>query len=601
MFLVRALNDMQLRKKLSLIFIAVSMIPLLISGVFLTAKLRAVMIREAFEQAESNVDRVKKRTEEVIKVPLDISYQLSNDSRMKLVAGRNYGSYIEVIQSFRQYTDIRDYMRLYKEVKGIRLYTPNPTILNNWEFMQPDAATEQSAWYRNALDQKGLAGWSYIEDERDQTHYLSLTRKITLDNRKQECVLVINVDSSLLNSILAQESFSTMIVDDDNNIVAANRPGMYGKNLSDVHVDRNVLTQAAGSFDAWLEGQPSKVVIASLVPQSSWNGLRIISVFSEAEIVKDTNRVIVQATIVIAASMLAAILLVYASASLITGRLLRLSKQMSKVGSGSWNTYLDIDGKDEIGQLSRQFNALVGRLGQLMSEVQETHRQKRRLEQKQNEIKFKMLASQINPHFLFNTLESIRMEAHLRGEEDISQAVWQLSHMIRSSLEIGNEQIPLKEELDMAVCYLELQKFRYEEKLIYELDIEPGAEGAKIPPLVIQPLVENSIIHGLENKEEGATLIRIHAGASKDKVMVEIGDDGAGMEPERLYRISRELSEPQETDGASRIGLRNVHDRLKLSYGEAYGLHLESKRGEGTRVSFFIPGGTKDVSSDDCG
>ncbi|GJM68633.1 hypothetical protein HMSSN036_08490 [Paenibacillus macerans] len=174
---VRILNDMKLRKKLSLAFITVAVLPLLASGIYLTGKLREIMVMDAFEQAANNVDRVRKRTEEVIKVPLDISYRLSNDSRMKSVASRSYGSYIEVIQTYRQYSDIRDYMRLYKEVKAIRLYTPNPTMLNNWEFMQPDARTEQAEWYRMALSKKGLAGWVYIQDERDQKYYLSLVRK----------------------------------------------------------------------------------------------------------------------------------------------------------------------------------------------------------------------------------------------------------------------------------------------------------------------------------------------------------------------------------------------------------------------------------------
>lgn len=165
---IRILNDIRLKSKLSLIFITVAVLPLLISGIYLTSKLKEVMILNAAEQAANDVERVQKRTEEVINAALDISYQLSNDNQMKSIASRNYESYNEVIQSYRQYTGIRDYMRLYKEIKSIRLYTANPTMLNNWEFMQPDDRTQQSDWYRSALSQKGLAGWGYIEDERDQ-------------------------------------------------------------------------------------------------------------------------------------------------------------------------------------------------------------------------------------------------------------------------------------------------------------------------------------------------------------------------------------------------------------------------------------------------
>ncbi|WP_435924742.1 sensor histidine kinase [Paenibacillus sp. DYY-L-2] len=602
MNVVKMLNDMKLRRKLSLTFITVAVVPLLVSGIYLTGKLREIMVMDAFEQAADNVDRVRKRTEEVINVPLDISYQLSNDSRMKSVASRNYGSYIEVIQTYRQYSDIRDYIRLYKEVKAIRLYTPNPTMMNNWEFMQPDDLTEQAEWYKTALSKKGLAGWGFIQDERDQAYYLSLVRKVTLDEPGQESVLVINVNTSLLNSILSQESFSTMIVDDQNNIVAANRPDLYGKNLAEVHTGESILTQKEGSFDVVMDGEPSKVVIASLIPQSSWNGLRIISVFAVSDIVRDANGVIRLATLVIGGCLIIAVLLVQASASLITSRVLRLSKHMSRVGTGpgSWDTYLDLDGKDEIGQLSRQFNALVHRISHLMTEVEESNRQKRLLEQRQNEIKFKMLASQINPHFLFNTLESIRMEAHIRGEENIAQAVWQLSSLIRNSLEISGGKIRLSDELNMVLCYLDLQKFRYEDRLQYKLEIAPGTEDVELPPLIVQPLVENSILHGLEQKEEGPTLITVRTELGEHgEVLVEIHDNGAGIDSRKMNDLLKQLKDPEEGEG--RIGLRNVHDRLCLTYGERSGLSMESKNGEGTRITFCIPRGKEsNVLSDDC-
>ncbi|AZK45714.1 sensor histidine kinase [Paenibacillus lentus] len=601
---IKLLNDIKLRRKLSLTFITVAVVPLLISGIFLTSKLREIMIADTFKQATDNVERVRKRTEEVIKVPLDISYQLSNDNRMKSVASRSYESYIEVIQTYRQYSDIRDYIRLYKEVKGIRLYTPNPTMLNNWEFMQPDEQIEQEEWFKTALGKKGLVGWGLVEDERDQTEYLSLVRKINLNEPGQESVLVINVNTALLNSILSQESFATMIVDDHNNIVATNRPVLYGKNLSEVHSEDRVLTQSDGSFDVDLDGERSKVVISSLIPESSWNGLRIISTFKVSDIVRDANEVIRLATLVIIGCLIIAVMLVHASASLITSRMLRLSKHMSRVGTGSgfWDTYLDLDGKDEIGQLSRQFNALVQRISQLMLEVEESNRQKRLLEQKQNEIKFKMLASQINPHFLFNTLESIRMEAHLRGEEDLAEAVWQLSSLIRNSLEVGNGKIRLSEELNMVRCYLELQKFRYEDRLQYKLEIAQGTENMELPPLMIQPLVENSIIHGLDHKEEGATLIIIRTELGEEgEVYVKIQDNGAGIPTWKTEELQRQLKKQEPEEAQGRIGLRNVHDRLRLTYGTASGLSIESNEGEGTTITFCIPRGNEnDVYSNDC-
>lgn len=205
-------------------------------------------------------------------------------------------------------------------------------------------------------------------------------------------------------------------------------------------------------------------------------------------------------------------------------------------------------------------------------------------------MRFKMLASQINPHFLFNSLESIRMEAHIRRQDDIAEAVWLLSTLLRSSLEAGNGSIPLSEELERVRCYLDMQKFRYEDRLEYRLMSDPDLEEMSVPPLIIQPLVENSIIHGLDNREEGVTVTveisRVPKGAK-----VKVSDNGAGITPERLAGIRAELAESIHEQESERIGIRNVNDRLVLLYGGPSALNIESKLGQGTVITFYIPGG----------
>ncbi|CAM3773095.1 MULTISPECIES: hypothetical protein [Paenibacillus] len=177
MFFIRIMNDMKMKKKLAITFISVAVLPLLLSGLFLTGKLRELVIKDAFTQVSSNVERVRKRTEELIKVPLDISNRLMNDNMMKRVAGQKYDSYVEVIQAYREYTDIRDYLQLYKEISGIRVYAENKGALNNWEFIQPDESITTRDWYKAAIEQKGLVGWNLIEDERKAAVKRGLRRK----------------------------------------------------------------------------------------------------------------------------------------------------------------------------------------------------------------------------------------------------------------------------------------------------------------------------------------------------------------------------------------------------------------------------------------
>ncbi len=592
--LIRAINDLKLRTKLVLSFLVVVFIPLIIVGGFLTSQLRQMALDNALEQTAANVDRVKKRTAEVINVSNDISYRLANDSRLENVTNRQYESVYDVVKAYKDYPDIKDYMRLYKEISSIRLYINNKTLLNNWEFIQPSAAVMGSDWYKKAERSNGLIGWNYIEDERDNRKYLSLIRKIDFINHHNKGILVINVNSRLLNSILNQETFETMIVDADNHIISANRPDRIGKTLADINFDPGVIKQQSGSFEAVVDGKSSQIQIEALLPESSLNGIRIISVFSIQSIVMNANQIIKLALIVITISFIVAFILIYGFSSLLTKRMLRLSKHITKVATGNLDIALAIDGKDEIGQLSRQFNAMVASINGLLIEVQETNKQKVELESKQNQIKFKMMASQINPHFLFNALESIRMKAHMKGQSEISNVVRLLGKMMRKNLEAGQRNVTLHNEMDMVRCYLDIQKFRHEDRLKYELLIDPSAEQIPILPLVIQPLVENAVIHGLESREEGG-IVRIKAELIGDEVHVEVIDNGQGMTKERLEQVLQSLEDKNDGE-QNRIGLRNVHLRLQLVYGKKYGLDIWSEPGIGTKVQFTIPiGGDLDV------
>ena len=585
--LIRAINDLKLRTKLVLSFLVVVFIPLMIVGGFLTSQLRQMALDNALEQTAANVDRVKKRTSEVINVSNDISYRLANDSRLENVTNRQYESVYDVVKAYKDYPDIKDYIRLYKEISGIRLYINNKTLLNNWEFIQPSAAVLESDWYKQAERSNGLISWNYIEDERDNRKYLSLIRKIDFVNHHNKGILVINVNSRLLNSILNQETFETMIVDAGNHIISANRPDRIGKTLADINFDPAVIKEQSGSFEAVVDGKSSQIQIEALLPDSSLNGIRIISVFSIESIVMNANQINKLALIVITISFIIAFILIYGFSSLLTKRMLRLSKHITKVATGNLDIALAIDGKDEIGQLSRQFNAMVASINGLLIEVQETNKQKVELESKQNQIKFKMMASQINPHFLFNALESIRMKAHMKGQSEISNVVRLLGKMMRKNLEAGQRNVTLHNEMDMVRCYLDIQKFRHEDRLKYELLIDPSVEQIPILPLIIQPLVENAVIHGLESREEGG-IVRITAELIDGEVHVEVIDNGQGMTKERLEQVLQTLEDKNDGE-QNRIGLRNVHLRLQLVYREEMRVGYMERTGYWHKGAIYDP------------
>ncbi len=593
---VRLTNDIKIRNKLIVSFVVVVLIPVLIVGLFLTVELRKMALHNAVKQMENNVERVAKRTADIVHVPADISYRLLYDNRFNALVNTRYDATLAVVEAYRNYRDFQEYERLYKEVSGLRFYMNNPTLLNNWEFFQPDQVKD-TAWYRDAVRGKGLIGWYYIEDERDRRPYLSLVRRIDFLNHRTYGVLVVNVNTAYLNEVLQQEPFETMIVDANHYIVASNRQDILGRTLEQIDFNPEAAMRQDGMLQAVIGGEASKIIVEPLRPEVSMNGLRIVSVFAIRDIVRDANRTILLSSIVIASSLLIALLLIYGFSVLLSNRLLRLSNHINQVSTGNLNAVLQIDGKDEVGQLSRKFNSMVSSIKALMQEVEQTHFQKNQLLVKQNQIKFKMMASQINPHFLFNALEAIRMKAHLKGDREIAQVVRQLGRMMRKNLEAGSENIPLNSEMEMVRCYLEIQKFRYGDRLNYEIRVDPQVRSIPVPPLIVQPLVENAIIHGLEDKETCGT-VAVQADEIDGELCIRVTDDGVGMSGDRLEAIQAGLAADEGEPG--RIGLRNVHQRLRLIRGS--GLILASRPGAGTSVEFKIPiGGERDVPCDDCG
>lgn len=587
--ILRHVNNMKLRTKLSLTLITVVFVPVLAVGLLLTVQLRDMALDNAVEQTASNVDRVKQRTLEAINVSADIAYRLAYDKRLEEVATREYKTLYEVVAAYRDYREFRAYNELYNEIASIRFYVDNPTLLNNWEFMQPSQEIVEAGWYLKAMDSRlDTVSIHYLRDERDNRYYLSLVRKVNFRESKGSGILVINVNMNVLGTILRQEAFETMIVDDSNTIVSANRFEHIGKKLHDIDFDAEMITAREGMFEIDRGSGPSRIMIEPLVPEASVDGLRIITVFSIESITADVDRIQRTAMTVILAALLVSIGMTYAFSGILTQRMRRLSKQITKVATGNLDSTMEIDGGDEIGQLSRQFNSMVASINRLMAEVQETNRQRHLLETKQNEIKFKMMASQINPHFLFNALESIRMKAHLKGEKEISQVVRLLGKLMRRNLEVSRRKTRLADEIDIVRCYLDIQRFRYEERLRYELIVDPEVEAMPVPPLIIQPIVENAVLHGLEGKEEGGQ-VTVRVIVIEGEVQVEVVDNGIGMDESKLHQLQASLHELDDEEEKARIGLRNVHMRLQLTYGPDNGLRIESKPGIGTRVAFTLP------------
>jgi two-component system sensor histidine kinase YesM len=241
------------------------------------------------------------------------------------------------------------------------------------------------------------------------------------------------------------------------------------------------------------------------------------------------------------------------------------------------------DNVDEIAELGMSFNIMVGKIRELLdAKLQEQDNLKK--------AELRALQAQINPHFLYNTLDTIIWMAESKKTEDVVQLVSALSNFFRISLSKGEDWITIGEEVERTRSYLMIQKMRYRDVLDFAIDVDGTVVQSTVLKLVLQPLVENALYHGVKPKRQGGT-IRVRAQQRNEaEVLLEVHDDGVGMAPERVLQISSALSEDLDANHPeSGFGLVNVNRRIKLYYGRQYGLSVRSDEGRGTCVGIVIP------------
>ena len=251
------------------------------------------------------------------------------------------------------------------------------------------------------------------------------------------------------------------------------------------------------------------------------------------------------------------------------------------------------DNVDEITELGLSFNIMIGKIRELLdSKIKEQEILKK--------AEMRALQSQINPHFLYNTLDTIIWMAEAKKTDQIVEVVSALSNFFRISLSKGQDWITIAEEIERVRSYLIIQKIRYRDIMDFKIDVDERVAGNTVLKLILQPLVENAIYHGIKNKREGGTIFVRARPNNANEVLLEVEDNGVGFAPDRLAQIQAELADnSDEIKQESGFGLGNVNHRIKLYYGMQYGLSLKSKYQSGTCVTFVIPARIADATEDE--
>lgn len=267
-------------------------------------------------------------------------------------------------------------------------------------------------------------------------------------------------------------------------------------------------------------------------------------------------------------------------------RLVRILKHMKKVKTQNFQTIPPEDARDEIGQLTMEFNRMTETIHNLIHEVYLADIQKKDLELKQQEAQLHALHSQINPHFLFNTLESVRMRSLIKGEKETAKIVHNMAKMFRKSISWNQNDVTVKEELELIESFLQIQKYRFGEKLQYTIEADPAVLMYRIPKMVILPFVENASIHGIESSP-GVGIIQLFVSMENDQLHIRLTDNGIGMSQAKLEELLSYLD--QNTDMGEHVGMKNAYSRLKLCYKNDFTFDIQTWEGEGTHIQIKLP------------
>jgi len=588
---------MKVRKQLMGIYFIVILIPILIIGVYLTRLLTDMVVERSINEASINIERIKERLNEKIKIATTVAESLYVDERIKSILSTEYHSQQSIIDSYNDAKEISTYLKHYIEISSIRIYTTNTTLLNNSHFIQVTPEIQNSQWYQEAIERESQMEWYYKYDEYKKHYYISLIRCIRDREHNILGVLTISLDTNQLRTIIKDEPYDTMIVFNGDIVTASGDGTILEK---EVHHIRKLRVAEEKNFKLRTESTEGEgyVIFTSYKPMKvSHSEIEICMYMAVKNITEETRKIIAKSLAIILVSTLLACVLIISFIKRFSERIILVKGEMAKVVEGDFDIMPSISGSDEIGELYEDIYQTVESVRALVKEIYEAKVQEEEFKRRQKEMQFEMLASQINPHFLYNTLETIRMKALCSGEAELAQVVKMLSKLLRRNLEVSERSVTITSEIEMMKAYLAIQKFRFGERITYEIQCEIEGDHYKILPLLLQPIIENAFIHGLERKlGAGHILCRIFTQNDFLKIIVE--DNGLGMEKERCKQITMSLENVKEADKIDRVGLRNIYERIKIYYGEAYGLTIASEVDKGTKVTVTLPmvGGAKDES-----
>ncbi len=582
--LLKRLNNKRIREKIIYVYVLCVLVPTIVTNVIILGSSLKMSVNERKTNINNIADSVSHDIAKSLESAVYVTVDLYTSASISDFLDRQYeadGDYYEKYRTvFSNYVFYASSKHL---VSDITFYSDNSTMINGGKYYRIDSVKKEG-WYKKFKNAgTDLFVYPYYQNNRNinnKKRMISVIRKLNyLGLKEREKLVKLDLNYNQINEAVNSSAFNTTVyVCHGNSIIFTNDRQDEGLNTSFLNAslikEKNV--QAHRSFNAY--GIDWDVYVTG---------------YKSNYMVDIKHNLTLMWVLFLADALIPAFMLALFSNS-ITRRILLLGEYLEKVRNEKFELITAGEGKDEIGELLENYNHMTKRMKAFIENELKSKLEQQELVMARQQAELLALSSQINPHFLFNVLESIRMRSVLKGEEETSHMIESLARLMRKSADWGSDYITIEQETGFMRDYLELQKYRYGEDFRYKIKIEEKFHSFKIPSLVLVTFVENSCVHGLDRPGHYGSIF-VSAYEREGYLYLEIEDTGIGMEKEQVEELEKLLNEAgigelQKSAGKpAGLGMLNACIRLRKFCGEGTRIIIESEPGEGTCIIIRVP------------
>lgn len=591
-YLSKIFNKAHIKQQLYLMYSIVVVLPILLIGMFLLVNNYRIMRNYYQDLLESDNHRVKNVLFEITTQIYNISENISFDNSVRKILTSNFTAQSECLDAVDRIDLLDYYMGNYAEISGITIYTDNPSISSYKQFEPVTPEIAESDWYQKGTSQSGIFWKSMSREDSYSNDYwnLCLVRKIPLINSSYHAVLVISISDDYLRTRIDSGEYINMISVDKDPIFYSTDRKAYGKNqLSQIDY-----SEPHFQYRDTIKEDKLKCFVNVSTLHTYQSDSRIYITTMDRYGYRNIQNILYLCLAIIMLAILIPGIMIHIFTDYFTDRVGLLRQEMHKASNQNYELIPTFQGNDELSEAFADLQIMVQNIKEQEAKTYEVQLKEKELLINQKEMEYKMLASQINPHFLYNTLETIRMKAFTAGDKEVATAIKLLGKSMRYVLEnTGTTFTTVANEIGHVDIYITIQQLRFGDRFQYDKKIEDGInlDNYRILPLLLQPIVENAILHGLEDIEHGGIItlsIYKKTPADRELLFIDISDNGNGMTEEVLEQLRHDI-EVRDMSKSKSIGLYNINQRIKLCYGDTCRLHVYSEYQQGTTVRLMLP------------